>query len=275
MDVGIVGLGLIGGSMVKAISANTDHTVFGYDRDERVLAAAEESGAIASSLESCGGASCDMLIVALVPKAAAGAVRAHAGALKPGAVVVDCCGIKRAIEEDMRAACREVGAVYIGGHPMAGIERNGFENSFAELFAGASMILTPSEDTPAEALALAEELFLAAGFGSIKLSRADEHDRMIALTSQLAHVVSGAYVKSPAAEHFSGFSAGSFKDMTRVARLDEEMWTELFLDNADYLSAEIDALIGRLGDYSEAIKAADARRLRALLREGREIKERL
>ena len=110
------------------------------------------------------------------------------------------------------------------------------------------------------------------GFGRLQLSTPEEHDHIIAYTSQLAHVVSCAYVGSPSAPNFEGFSAGSFKDMTRVAKLNEEMWTELFLADADYLVKELDILVGHLTDYSDALKSRDAERVRALLKEGRELK---
>ena len=123
-----------------------------------------------------------------------------------------------------------------------------------------------------ELLETLKVFFLDIGFASLTFSDPEEHDRIIAFTSQLAHIVSSAYVKSPEAQKRRGFSAGSFQDMTRVARLDEDMWTELFLDDADYLTDELDILIGHLQEYADALKNKDAEHLRALLRDGREKK---
>jgi len=166
-------------------------------------------------------------------------------------------------------------AIFMGGHPMAGRERSGFSYAQDDLFENASMILTPAPDADVETVRRAKEIFLSIGFGKVRFSTPLEHDEMIAFTSQLAHVVSGAYVKTPLAPKHKGFSAGSFKDMTRVARLNEEMWTELFLENDDLLLAQTEALIDRLTEYRDALKERNAEKLKAILREGREIKEAL
>jgi prephenate dehydrogenase len=155
---------------------------------------------------------------------------------------------------------------------MAGRERGGFTSATDDLYVGASMILTPGKRTDMLLLETLKHFFLDIGFATLTFSDPEEHDRIIAFTSQLAHITSSAYVKSPEAQRRRGFSAGSFKDMTRVARLDEDMWTELFLDDADYLAKELDILIHHLTEYSEALKAKDAETLRALLKDGREKK---
>lgn len=275
MNIGIIGLGLIGGSFAKAFASMTEHDVYGMDIDADTMKKAAAKHVIAGRLDEETLPDCDLILVALRPAAAVAAVEENAKHLKKGAVVVDCCGVKRAVEPKMEQACKAAGAVYIGGHPMAGLERGGFDNAYDEMFLGASMILTPHEDVPEEALALAKNTFFEIGFGSCKISDAEEHDRIIAITSQLAHVASNAYVKSPTANDFCGYSAGSFKDLTRVARLDEHMWAELFLANADNITFEIDGLIERLKEYSDAIKAGDLERTTELLKAGREAKERL
>ena len=166
-----------------------------------------------------------------------------------------------------------VGLVFIGGHPMAGIEYWGFDHATATLFDNASMILTPPPGTDIQTLSDLKHFFRGLGFGRVVITTPQEHDRLIGYTSQLAHVVSSAYVKSPEAMRHPGFSAGSFKDMTRVARLSEKMWTELFLLNRDELQGELDALIKHLEEYRAALSAGDAQGLERLLREGRERKE--
>lgn len=272
MNVGIVGLGLIGGSMAKSVKARTAHTVWGIDLDKETMALARMSGAIDAPLTEENLPWCDLILVAICPGAAIRWVKEHADKIAKSAILVDLCGVKRVVVEALAPIAEERGFAYIGGHPMAGRERGGFTASSEDLYVGASMILTPDRRTDMQLLETLKAFFLDVGFAGLTFSDPEEHDRIIAFTSQLAHITSSAYVKSPEAQRRRGFSAGSFQDMTRVARLDEDMWTELFLDDADYLIKELDILIGNLKDYSDALKSGDAERVRALLREGREKK---
>ncbi|MDD3194073.1 MAG: prephenate dehydrogenase/arogenate dehydrogenase family protein [Oscillospiraceae bacterium] len=273
MQIGIVGLGLIGGSMAKAVKERTTHTVLGADQDRAVLTDALAQGAIDGVLEADGLKRCQIVLVALYPQAAVDYILSHQTDFERRTIVVDCCGVKEVVCTPCGAAAKKSGFTFIGGHPMAGIERSGFAFSSGDLFAGASMILTPPEGTDPAAVNAVFALCKELGFGRVQLSTPQEHDRMIALTSQLAHVLSSAYVKSPAALAHAGFSAGSFKDMTRVARLNENMWTELFFDNKPALLDEIEGLIGRLEEYAEALRQNDREGMRGLLRAGRERKE--
>lgn len=273
MKVGVIGLGLIGGSLAKALSTYTAHTVLGADTDAAVLERALSDGAVSGVLDDAQCALCDVILVALYPGAAIRAVRERVDSIRKGALVVDCCGTKAGVCAALEPLAREHGFHFIGGHPMAGREKFGYDASNAELFRGASMILTPSETVDVAELARAEALFYELGFGRMCVCTSAQHDRMIAYTSQLAHVVSSAYVQSPASLSHLGFSAGSFQDMTRVARLYEPMWTELFLNNAEPLVAEIDGLIERLQAFSDAIRTGDREGLFELLRRGRERKE--
>ena len=272
MNVGIVGLGLIGGSMARSIKERTGHRVYGIDLDGETMSMARLCGAIDGALDERTLPQCRLVLLAVRPGAAVQWAREHAGALSPSAVLVDLCGVKRAVVSALAPLAREHGFAYVGGHPMAGKERGGFVSSTADLYVGASMILTPDPDTPERVLDLLRAFFLDLGFAGITLSDPEEHDRIIAFTSQLAHIVSSSYVKSPEARRRRGFSAGSFQDMTRVARLDEDMWTELFLDDADFLLRELDELMRHLDEYAQALRARDAGLLRDLLRDGREKK---
>ena len=272
MKVGIVGLGLIGGSMAKSIKARTGHTVFGIARSEETLMMARMCGAIDAPLTQENLSQCDLILIAIRPAAAIEWVRRNAADISKSAVVVDLCGVKRVVVESIAPIAEQYGFAYIGGHPMAGKERGGFTSATEDLYVGASMILTPDKRTDMQLLEMLKAFFLDIGFASLTFSTPDEHDRIIAYTSQLAHIASSAYVKSPEAQRRRGFSAGSFRDMTRVARLDEDMWTELFLDDTDYLTKELDILIENLSEYADALKAKDADQLRALLKDGREKK---
>ena len=272
MKVGIVGLGLIGGSMAKSIKARPSHTVFGIARSEETLMMARMCGAIDAPLTQENLSQCDLILIAIRPAAAIEWVRRNAADISKSAVVVDLCGVKRVVVESIAPIAEQYGFAYIGGHPMAGKERGGFTSATEDLYVGASMILTPDKRTDMQLLEMLKAFFLDVGFANLTFSTPDEHDRIIAYTSQLAHIVSSAYIKSPEAQRRRGFSAGSFRDMTRVARLDEDMWTELFLDDTDYLTKELDILIENLSEYADALKAKDADRLRALLKDGKEKK---
>jgi len=272
MNIGIVGLGLIGGSMAKSIKHRTAHTVWGIDLDHETMTMARMCGAIDAPLTDENLSQCDLILVALRPGAAIEWVRTHGHLFSKSAILVDLCGVKRVVVDAITPIAEEHGFAYIGGHPMAGKERGGFTASSDNLYEGASMILTPDKRTDMQLLETLKHFFLDVGFATLTFSTPDEHDRIIAFTSQLAHIASSAYVKSPEAQRRRGFSAGSFNDMTRVARLDEDMWTELFLDDADYLTRELDILVQNLMEYLDALKAKDADKLHALLKDGREKK---
>ncbi len=272
MLIGVVGLGLIGGSMARAIKKNTNHKVYGHDHSEAVLKEALNSEAIDDILEN-NLSRCEVILIALYPKATIAYVKNNARTFKKDAIIIDCCGIKRSVCDEITPIANDHGFTFIGGHPMAGTESWGFKSSRDNLFKGASMILTPKEMLTDQKLKFFQDFFFSLGFGSIKVSTPQEHDHFIAYTSQLAHVLSGAYVKTPSALMHRGFSAGSFKDLTRVAKLNEEMWCELFMENKDFLIDEIDGLIERLLPYSEALKKNDEKALKELLKEGRLYKE--
>ena len=274
--VGVAGLGLIGGSMARALKTYTECTVCGCDTDPAATNAALEQGAADRCAEDASVFSdSDIVFVALYPQQAIDFVQKNVTYFKPGCIIADLCGVKRRTVHALSGFCAAHGLVFIGGHPMAGKETWGFSGSDADLFQQASMILTPDDHTPPDALALASELFRQIGFGRITLTTPEAHDRMIAFTSQLAHVVSSAYIKSPRALQRSGFSAGSYKDLTRVAKLNPEMWTELFLENGDDLVEEIDEIVLHLNEYRDAISQKDGTRLYTLLDDGRRIKEAL
>lgn len=271
MEIGIVGLGLIGGSLAKAISQNTDHTVYGFDLSEEVMAKAVLLDAIEQPLTDKILPHCDIIIVALYPQTTIDYVKEHADLIKKGAIVIDCGGVKRIVCDQLIPLGEEKGFLFMGGHPMAGLEHSGFAYAKKSLFNNASMVLCSTKGS-IEDVEKIKDLFSAIGFTNFAITTPDDHDRKIAFTSQLAHVVSNAYIKSPTAMVHAGFSAGSYKDLTRVAKLNEHMWTELFLENPDYLAEEIDTLIENLQAYSRAIKDNDADTLCRLLRDGREKK---
>ena len=270
---GVVGLGLIGGSMAKAIRKYTDCTLLGYDTDGAVLSRALDEGVVSAALTPDRLAECELVIIALYPQATVEYVAANRERFRKGGLVMDCGGVKGVVCTPLEEVVRDAGFWFVGGHPMAGIERSGYQSAFPELFQGASLILTPYPGTPRSCLDGIWEFARQLGFSRLQPSTPAEHDHIIAYTSQLAHVVSCAYVGSPSAPNFEGFSAGSFKDMTRVAKLNEEMWTELFLENREALVREIDTLVEELAAFAYTIRRGDRERLRDMLKHAREIKE--
>ena len=274
LKVGVVGLGLIGGSMARAYSA-AGHVVLAHDIRAASIEKALAENAVCGKLTAENAGECDIIFLAVYPAAAMAWLRVSAPHLNERSVVIDLCGTKRGICGTCFGMAREYGFTFVGGHPMAGTQYSGFENSKNELFRGAPMVIVPPEGCDEATLTRVRELLAPVGFGTITVSTAEKHDRIIAFTSQLAHVVSNAYVKSPNAQVHKGFSAGSYKDLTRVAWLNEQMWTELFMENSDYLTEEINGIIDALTAYRDAMAAGDAERLKELLREGRLAKERV
>lgn len=269
-NIAVVGLGLIGGSFAKAIKENTGYTVLGYDICEKTIESAVKSGVIDGVLNGKNLSECDFVIISLYPKQTEIFFKEKLLFFKKGTIVVDCAGVKENICKNLSPLANENGFHFIGGHPMAGIERSGFENSKAELFKGASMILCDINDK--KALETAKNLFLSLGFGSINISSPENHDEIIAYTSQLAHVISSAYIKSKTAKKRNGFSAGSFKDLSRVAKLNENMWTELFFENKENLLKEIDFFIEEMIKYKKNLENNNKNEIHQLLKEGSKLK---
>jgi prephenate dehydrogenase len=272
MTVGIVGLGLIGGSMAKAYAEAGD-TVLGFDTDEATLSFSKVASVVRETLDEQNVGDCDLILLAVCPSAAIDWLKKYAPHIRKDTIVLDCCGTKRVICAACMPIAKEYGFTFVGGHPMAGTQFAGFKNSYAKMFRGAPMVIVPPSFDDIRLLERVKELLAPLGFGRFSVTTAEAHDEMIAFTSQMAHVVSSAYIKSPTAELHKGFSAGSYKDMTRVARLNPDMWAELFLENGDRLLYELDTFLGALRLYRDAIADNDFDTLRALLEEGRRRKE--
>jgi len=273
MNVGIAGLGLIGGSLAKAYKLDGKSVVYGYDIGDGVVGFAQIAEAIDGELNEENIGNCDLILIALYPAAAIEYLKIIAHLISPKAFVIDCCGTKREVCSECFELANQYGFTFVGGHPMAGTQFSGFKNSKATLFKGASTIIVPPVYDDMALLEHIKELLEPAGFGHITVSTPEKHDEMIAFTSQMAHLVSNAYIKSPTAGAHKGFSAGSYKDLTRVAWLNEEMWTQLFLENGDNLIKELDFLMASLAQYRSALVDSDSERLRDLLAEGRKRKE--
>ncbi|MBQ7292482.1 MAG: prephenate dehydrogenase [Clostridia bacterium] len=273
MTVGIVGLGLIGGSMARAYKASGDWRVLALDRDETTLSFSMLAGVVDAPLTKENLGECDLVLIALYPFASCEYIKENAEHFNKNAFVIDLCGTKELVCEAGFAAADEYGFTFVGGHPMAGTHNSGFKYSRANMFSGAPMVIVPPRFDDMELLDKIKNLLAPCGFGKFSVTTAKQHDKTIAFTSQLAHVVSNAYVKSPTAQGHKGFSAGSYKDLTRVAKLNEYMWAELFLENRENMLFELDSIIGSLQEYRDAINDNDFERLKDILKEGRILKE--
>ena len=270
MVITVVGLGLIGGSFCKAIKEKTEHTCLGVDLSEDVIKKAISEKTIDSECKDLSVS--DITIICLYPEATVEFILNNKEKFKKGSIVTDVCGIKEYIVSSVKNDVEECGVTFIGAHPMAGREFSGYAYSLSDLYKNASFIMTP-ENAPEDAVSTLEKLVLDLGFGKVVKTTPREHDEIIAYTSQLAHIVSSAYIKSPTLQKEVGFSAGSFKDLTRVAKLNEDMWTSLFIKNKEPLIFEIKEITERLSEYLNALENEDSDSMRELLKNGRILKE--
>lgn len=273
MNIAVVGLGLIGGSMCKSLKKHTFHHIMGIDSDSETIEKALKANAIDEEITPDRLSEANLTVISLYPEAICKFVKENADKFKKGSIVIDTCGVKKAIVDYCTPLLEEKGVIFVGVHPMAGREFSGFDYSTDELFDGASFIVTPTENTPQIAVDLLSTLAGSIGFGKVVEATPEKHDQVIAYTSQLAHVVSNAYVKSPSVLDFNGFSAGSFMDLTRVAKLNEHMWTSLFMCNKKALLNELNQIIGSISEYRDAIENEDYDTLFRLLKDGRILKE--
>ena len=274
MKVGILGLGLIGGSLARAY-AKAGHTVYVHDKDTSMVEFAKLAGVVTDSLNDHNIGSCQLILLAIYADASACWLESNAALICPDAFVIDCCGIKSQICRRCFPVAQKYGFTFIGGHPMAGSHNSGFKFSRSNLFQGAPMVLVPPKFDDPLLLEKAKALLEPCCFGSFSITTAEAHDKMIAFTSQMPHIVSNAYIKSPTAASHKGFSAGSYKDLTRVAWLNPEMWAELFLSNRENMLNELDFYISSLKAYRDALENADSEALIQLLDEGKKCKERI
>lgn len=274
MNIGIIGLGLIGGSLGRATKLKTEHVVFGADKDGEAIRKAELLKAIDREMTDGDFAALDLLIISLPLSATVGVLRESVPKLRAGATVIDCCGNKKDVVAEMKKLADIYPDIHFAGvHPMAGREWSGISHSTATLFEHSYFVLTPVRASLG-ALSELKKYFSSLGADGTAVTTAEEHDKIISYTSQLAHIASSAYVKNPLSEAHVGFSAGSFRDMTRVAKLDPDMWTELFLKNKENLLENLDIYINHLKEYRDAIADGDAEKLKGLLADGVKMKER-
>ena len=279
MTIAVIGMGLIGGSICKAVKKYTDYMCLGFNRSENALKAALDDKVIdkAFMLDNLTELNqADLTIICLYPDQTVTFAHDNIGKFKKGSIIIDAGGIKTDVYEKLQPVFEKfenTGVTFIGAHPMAGREFSGYDYSQADLFKNASFIITPYPGTPEEKIKSLEDFAKKIGFSKFVVTTPHEHDRIIAYTSQLAHIVSNAYVKSETIENKAGFSAGSFLDLTRVAKLNEDMWSSLMMANRRFLAGELKNIIDNLSEYLTALENGDINYLHSLLKDGRIIKE--
>lgn len=272
MTVGILGLGLIGGSFSRAF-AMEGHTVYAAEKDENMLSFSMLAGAVHGKLDKSTIPSCDLILLAIYPEGSAAWLEENAAFVSKDALVMDCCGIKEDICNRCFPLASKYGFTFVGGHPMAGSQFSGFKYSRADLFTGAPMVLVPRDFDNMQLLDRVKNALAPCHFGFFSVCTAQEHDRLIAFTSQMPHILSNAFIKSPTARKHKGFSAGSYKDLTRVAWLNSPMWAELCMSNRENILFELDTYIENLKAYRDALQEENLQTLTALLEEGKLRKE--
>lgn len=274
MTVGILGLGLIGGSLARAY-AKAGHKVYAANRSADIFLFAQLAGAVHGTLDESTIAQCDLLLLSIFTDGSASWLEKNGHLIQKDTLVIDCCGVKEEICRRCFPVAEKYGFTFVGGHPMAGSHHSGFKYSRSNMFQGAPMVLVPPRFDDIELLERCKEALAPCGFGMYSVTTAQEHDKMIAFTSQMPHIVSNAYIKSPTALNHKGFSAGSYKDLTRVAWLNPEMWAELFLTNKENILEELRFYIESLTKYKVAIEKDDQQELIKLLEEGKRRKEKV
>ena len=272
MNVGILGLGLIGGSLARAYALE-GHNVFACEKDENMLSFAMLAGAVQGKLDETTTPQCDLILLAIYPGGSAAWLEENAHLISKESLVVDCCGIKREICQRCFPLAEKYGFTFVGGHPMAGSQFSGFKYSRANLFENQPMVLVPPVFDDIHLLQRVKDALAPCHFGTFSVTTAEDHDKMIAFTSQMPHILSNAFIKSPTAASHKGFSAGSYRDLTRVAWLNPQMWAELFMENKDFVLEELEFYIASLNAYRDAIQEDDKDVLLTLLEEGKKRKE--
>ena len=271
--LGVVGLGLIGGSFVKAYEQSDEWQIYGYDVDDKINQFALLAEDIDGVLTDDRIGECDLILICVYPEAAVRWLAEHAEQIADDALVIDCCGVKKSVCAPCFEIAKDYKFTYVGGHPMAGRHYSGYKYATEKLYRGAPMVIVPGTYDDIELFDRVKRMLQPAGFGSISVTTAEDHDRMIAFTSQLPHVLACSYVMSPSCPNHKGFSAGSYRDVSRVANINSKLWSELFLENREPLIEELDILLQNIGKIVDAVKQNDRDKLANLLEEGHKVKQ--
>lgn len=259
--IAIVGLGLIGGSMAMALQGFEDYEVVGVDVSQPTLRFAMENHVADRVTNDASQAvgQADVVFLCLHPQGILDFLQEHKDRFKPGALVTDVCGVKTAVVEAARVLPPEV--EFIGGHPMAGTEFSGVQNALKHMFRGAHYIIVPDETSSPDKVALLERMANYIGCCDVVKTTPQQHDAIIAYTSQMMHIIAVSVCDDPQLFEFMGFEGDSFRGCTRVAALDVPLWTQLFTLNADALDQALERLEQNINSYRQALRSRDAKAL--------------
>ena len=261
----IIGLGLIGGSLAKALRGFEDFDLIGVDVSQPTLRYALEQEIVDRAEEDPVRALSegDLVFLCLHPQGIVDFMAQHRNHFKPGAMVTDVCGVKSAILEGAKVLPSSVS--FVGGHPMAGTEFSGIQHALVNMFQGAHYILTPNEQSSPEHLALMERVARHIGCANVVQTTPEQHDAIIAYTSQMMHIIAVAVCDDPSLFQYQGFEGDSFRSCTRVAALDVPLWTQLFSMNAPALCRALEQLEDHIHQYRLTIQSGDRESLAARL----------
>ncbi len=264
--IAIIGLGIIGGSAAYALKGFKSGSIVGCDRNPRTREAALKAGAVDRVYSDAKDAidRADLVILATYPDGIVNTVAENRACFKKGAVITDMCGVKTGISADMAKVLPD-GVDYVGGHPMAGKETDGFESAAPDMFEGCGFIITPTDFSKQESIMLVQEMAEYMGAKKIAVSEPELHDSTIAYTSDLMHIAASALCLDFHENMSLAYTAGAFRDCTRVAYINPELWTELFLANRENTVKEIDRFINSISQLRDAIADKDEKRLCSLL----------
>lgn len=267
MKITIIGLGLMGGSVARRLRGFHDCRIAAYDRDRESLDLALSDGVIDEAYTDAAGAmrDADLIILCLYPQLNVDHVRDNLDSIKSGAIITDVTGIKGFMIRELEKILPD-DVEFLGGHPMAGREVGGYKSSTDTLFDNAPYIITPTERNTPEAIQLIRDMAKYIGCRTVVTTTPDEHDSIIAYTSQLMHVVAVALCENPLLERSESFAGGSLQDCTRIAVINEKMWSELFVENSEHLAHRITEFQNTLEDMKKAALAGDRAALEKIMK---------
>lgn len=263
----VIGLGLIGGSYAEALKA-AGFEVGAVTRSQDSIDYALSKGMIDSGTTDVTReyvSRFDILVFALYPHVFLSWLEKYQDFIKPGALLTDVTGVKRSVVYKVQEMLRG-DLEFVGAHPMAGRELYGVRNADSSVFKGANYIVTPTAVNTEVAVQTCEELGRVLGFGHITRLSPEMHDEMIGFLSQLTHCIAVALMNSKESSHLAEFTGDSFRDLTRIAKINDEMWSELFLLNRDELLSQMDLFISKFGELRNALAAGDTDTLREMMR---------
>lgn len=265
MNIGIIGLGLMGASFAKRLSPQKDKTIYGIDQNEQTIQTALELNIIKEGSTNPGKLikECNLIILALYPTMIKPWIVENQQYLESGTILMDISGVKTNIVEPVQAILRE-DLELISIHPMCGRESRGIDFAQADIFDNANYIIVPTDKNTPKAIEAAKQLGKDLRVKNISILSCEEHDRMIGFLSQLTHVIAVSLMNTHDNSHLVEYTGDSFRDLTRIATINEDLWSELFLLNKDILLDEIDQFLDATKHFRDSLEKEDIDEMKRL-----------